>query len=310
MAMKAFIRYTAAVTACAAVFSLSGCGQTFFRRFLREEMRRPFSASSEVSSEEPVTENYQSPYNGELGSAGSLKGRTMIVSIYADDALTSWDSDSDEDSMMKLDTLDNLRISTEFLTQQAERYGSSTEFIWNWELNPDLCFTARFEESLVTEYGDMYHVQENWINENVDTEALKNRYRADNVIYLFFFNTDFSNQVNPWYLGYSCSPDYYIEFCNIYVRFDDCFVSKPSTYAHEMMHCFGAHDLYYANEFIPSSYVDHCESTFSNDIMYTVVDSKEITNDFSELDAYYVGLIDECADVRQWNLAPSEHIID
>ena len=173
-------------------------------------------------------------------------------------------------------------------------------------MNPDL--PEEIVRWLVTEYGDMYDVQKDWIEANINTNALKNKYRADNVLYLFFFNTDYSNQVNPWYLGYSCSPSYYIEFCNIYVKFDDIYVTKPPSYAHEIMHCFGAHDLYYQNEFIPQKYVDHLCKTYSNDIMFTVFDSKEITNEFSELDAYYVGLCDECEEVSKWHLAPSEHI--
>lgn len=232
----------------------------------------------------------------------------MIVSIFADDAETSWNADSEKDNEMINDTLDNLRISTAYLTEQAARYGSDAQFIWDWELYTDLIYNAGFEESLVTEYGDMYYVQKDWIDDNVDTQALRNKYQADNMLYLFFFNTDYANQVNPWYLGYSCSPDYYVEFCNIYIRFDDYYLTKPPTYAHEMMHCFGAHDLYYANEFIPQQYVDHLVKTYSNDIMFTVYDSKEITNDFSDLDAYYVGLTDHCDDVEKWKLALSEHI--
>lgn len=287
------------------IISLTGSLMISCRHSFRaDEFLSGVSPSDSVSS---AAEEYHSAYDGALGSAGSLEGRTLIISIFTDDSTTSWDYDSNDDSDMIDDTLDNLRLSTAYLTEQAKRYDSDADFIWDWELNPDLYYTARFDESLVTEFGDMYYVQTEWIEENIDTGSLKNRYRADNVIYLFFFNTDYSNQVNPWYLGYSCSSEYDIEFCNIYVRFDDYFVTKPPTYAHEMMHCFGAHDLYYANEFIPQEYVDHLSSTYSNDIMYTVTDTKEITNDFTDLDAYYVGLIDRCEAVDEWNLAQSEH---
>lgn len=293
----------AAVCVAAAVLLITGCSPDRMGG-------NPAQDVSDSDSDTGSNDEYVSPYDGAQGSAGSLEGCTVLVSIYADDAGTSWDESSDEDGEMIYDALDNLRISTGYLTEQAARYGASTAFVWDWELNPDLYYRAYFDESLVTEYGDMYNVQKDWIENNIDTRELRNKYRADNVIYLFFFNTDFSNQVNPWYLGYSCSSDYYIEFCNIYVRFDDIFVTKPGTYAHEMMHCFGAHDLYYANEFIPPAYVDHLNKNFSSDIMYTVYDSKEITNDFTDLDAYYVGLIDSCDEVEKWNLAISEHITD
>lgn len=311
--MKARIHFSAVAAIClAALICMTGCSDYMSRSLKSGDS--PFEKNeSDISSDESsevIYDEYVSDYNGAQGSAGSLRGRTILVSIVTDDAETSWDVNSDEDNQMIYDTLDNLRISTEYLTEQAARYDSDAEFIWDWELCPDLYYTASFEQSLVTEYGDMYDVQKEWIENNVDTATLKNKYRADNVIYLFFFNTDFSNQVNPWYLGYSCSPDYYIEFCNIYVRFDDVFVTKPPTYAHEMMHCFGAHDLYYSNEFISQKYVDHLTENYSNDIMFTVYDSKTISNDFTDLDAYYVGLLDNCKDVRKWHLAKSEHLSD
>ena len=289
--------------ATAAVIFITGCtGLTH----PRNKNTDPVISDTDTSSEQII--KYNSPYDGGQGSAGSLCGRTIIISIFTDDAETSWNESAEEDNEMIYDSLDNLRISTDYLTEQAARYSADAEFIWDWELYPDLRYNAAFEESLVTEYGDMYNVQKDWVEQNIDTETLRNSYCADNVLYLFFFNTDFTNQVNPWYLGYSCSPDYYIEFCNIYVRFGDYFVTKPATYAHEMMHCFGAHDLYYANEFIPQKYVDYLGNNYSNDIMYTVYDSKEITNEFSDLDAYYVGLIDHCEEVEKWHLAKSEHL--
>lgn len=281
---------------------MSGCG---WLPYSRRSDDFPFDDSASETEG-----NFHSAYDGAQGSAGSMNGRTLMISIYTDDAGTSWDDHSSDDAEMMFDTLDNLRISTDYLTKQAARYGCDARFICDWVKNTDLYYEATFSESLVTEFGDYYEVQKNWIEQNIDIDTLRSKYRADNVIYLFFFNTPFSNQVNPWYLGYSCSPEYYVEFCNIYVRFDDVYITKPPSYAHEIMHCFGAHDLYYANEFIPQQYVDYLDKTDSNDIMYTVYDSKDIGNEFTDLDAYYVGLIDECAEVDRWNLAKSEHITE
>ena len=49
-------------------------------------------------------------------------------------------------------------------------------------------------------------------------------------------------------------------------------------------------------------YIDYVDEFRNNDIMYSVNSTKEITNIFSDIDAYYVGLIDECDDVTKWNL--------
>jgi hypothetical protein len=54
--------------------------------------------------------------------------------------------------------------------------------------------------------------------------------------------------------------------------------------------------------------VDYCGQTNSKDIMYAVNLGKEIEMIFTELCAYYVGLVDSCTEVEIWNLAKSSHI--
>ena len=39
-----------------------------------------------------------------------------------------------------------------------------------------------------------------------------------------------------------------------------------------------------------------------------VYDSEEIKETFSDLDAYYVGLTDSCADVEKWGLGKSSYV--
>lgn len=41
--------------------------------------------------------------------------------------------------------------------------------------------------------------------------------------------------------------------------------------------------------------------------MNNISRTREVKNTFSELDAYYAGLTDECPDVEKWNLGISEH---
>ena len=242
-----------------------------------------------------------------LGSAGTIDGRTLIISIFADDSTTSWNYESEEDVDIMKDTIKNLRISTTYLAEQVAHYGKSASFIFDWEQYEDIGIVTSFSEQLVREDGSMYFVQRNWIENNIDIASLKTKYKADNVIFIFFFNTDYSNQVNPWSLGYSSSPQCDLEIINVFVRFDDQFLMSPSSYAHEIMHLFGAHDLYYANSYIPQEYVDYCKNSESNDIMYTVRDGETITNDFTELDAYYVGLTGRPDEADVWGLAKSEH---
>lgn len=256
---------------------------------------------------EEVDTGYVSFYDGELGTAGSLRGKTLIVSIFASDRSTSWDFQNQECQNTMNDTLQDMTVATAWLSEQASKYQTAATFVYDWKADPDLKYAAVFQEQLVRSGGEMYDVQRDYIERNIDTEGLRNKYQADNVIYFFFFNTDYDNQVNPWTLGYSSAKHCTIEFVNLYVKFDDFYDSYPATYVHEILHTFGAPDLYYANEMISQAYVDYCAKINSNDIMYTVISGDKITNAFTELDAYYVGLVDSSDEVVKWKLGKSEH---
>lgn len=67
------------------------------------------------------------------------------------------------------------------------------------------------------------------------------------MVYFFLFNTPYEHTPNPWSLGFLSSPDYDIEYVNLYIRFGDVFDAPPATYAHEILHAFGAPDLYYVD---------------------------------------------------------------
>ena len=248
----------------------------------------------------------KAPTFGSLGSADKMEGTTLIVTIMANDALSSWPNGVD-DTMQRM--LRYQGVACRWLTDRASEYGVTANFIYDWSVNSDLLYQRTFEEELVRYDGSMYGVQKQYLVDEVPVASLMQKYQANNVIFMFFLNTDYSNEVNPWTIHYhdvagSRSVDY--EFMNIFVKFDNV-ETPPSTIAHEMLHCFGAPDLYYANELIPQEFVDYCASSGTRDIMYTVALGDEITDWFTGLDAYYVGLNPYSMQVDEWNLGPSQH---
>lgn len=259
------------------------------------------SGTEAVSPTKP--EKAQKPGHG---SAAYINGRTLVVSIFADDAVTQWDQKKDADIIGR--TQEHLRIATEWLTNAVKPYGAKDEFLYDWKENPDLRYNAKFTETLVRDDGSMYDVQADYIRKNVDAEALKAKYHADNVAYFFFFNTSPENAPTPWTLGRISGEELQTEFVNLFVRGADVEEEPPSTYAHEMLHAFGAPDLYYAGGLIPQAYVDHCEETDSQDIMYTVNGEMDrITGQLTDVDAYYLGLVPRPAEADQWKLGLSEY---
>ncbi len=247
--------------------------------------------------------------SNDLGSAGELSGTTLLVAIFADDAHTDWNFNSARDKETRSLMRKHLGVAAKWLEQQCKAYGVTSRFVYDWEAYPDLYYTHDFgQTNLVVPEGLEYWEQVFYADDHIPSEQLKSKYNAQNIVYLFYFNTDEQNTVNSWSLGDIRGLD--TEIINIFVRDDlptGYYYMSASGLAHEILHSFGAHDLYYASKEIPQAYVDHCTNTNSNDIMYTISQGAEITQELSPLDAYYVGLTDYCALVDRWGLAKSTH---
>lgn len=274
-----------------------------FKNNIKEEsikQDRELSKNNEV--EDIPIDKQNKLYGGINGTADKLEGKTVIISIYANELTYKWNYDNEEDNNTINDTLDNIRIATEYLTKQAEKYNKNAEFIYNWQKYSDLKYQANFNEDIVSNYKDNYVTQREWIVNNIDIDKIIDKYSADNLLVMYFFNTDSTNtSITSTYSKYD------IDVIDVFIE-NDRYIIPTATYAHEILHTFGAPDLYFENAKITQEYVDYLKDNNTNDIMAKVNYGKEIINSFSDLDAYYVGLIDKCDEVDKWNLGISDHI--
>ena len=200
------------------------------------------------------------------------------------------------------DCLTRLKSAVSYLQKQATAYGKNIEFIYDWSKDSDLAWTATFSQSLVRMDGYYANTQADFLKKFYDPGDIKAKYNAENVIYMFFHNTPDTITERSWKIQMD-----HMEFINIFVA-GNSYIQPCSVYAHEMIHTFGAPDLYYANEKITQEYVDHLGAIGSSDIMYTVYLGDTVTNEFSELDAYYVGLKKTAADQKKYGLGESDHL--
>ena len=252
---------------------------------------------NDKSKEEEIVKSYSGPN----GTADTIDGKTIIISIYANDEAVNWNHDLEDDKLKINDTLNNIRIATDYLTQQVAKYNKTAEFIYDWHEFSDLKYEATFDDNIVDNYNDKYITQKEWIIDNIDILNLKNKYEADNIIFIYFFNTDNTNS------AITSTYNLDIDIVNVFPENNE-YIIPPATYAHELLHTFGAPDLYFENRTINQEYVDYYMETNPSDIMASVYYGNEITNTFSDLDAYYVGLIDSHPDIEKWNLGLSEHL--
>ena len=256
-----------------------------------------------VDIKDPSIE-YKSFYDGSYGTSGTLEGNTLIISIFTDDANTKW-TNSKSDKKIMTTSLNKLSEAVKFLKKSAKEYGKKLTFVYDWEEYKDLKYFASFEQDLVTPTGEYYDIQKAWINQNINIKALKNKYQADNIVFLYFLNTEFKNSVKPWTINHSNCPYCDIEYSNIYWCFEGI-ATPASTLAHEILHQFGAPDLYIASNVIPQKYVDYLTANNSKDIMFYITKGSKVESKFTALDAYYVGIGSRPKEADQWLLGLSE----
>ncbi|MBR2712532.1 MAG: hypothetical protein IKE73_02360 [Bacilli bacterium] len=235
--------------------------------------------------------------NYKYGYSNKMEGNTIIVSIFTSDINNKFD-----DGNKKM-IFDNLRNSTNYLTNEVDKYNKKINFIYN---KSDLNYYANFNINIVDNDVNLYKIQSDWIRKNINIDRISYKYRANNIVFLFFIDTNYDNDVVPWTISKNKYNNIKIEYSNIYLKFDNI-DTLSSIYVHEIMHQFGAHDLYNENMYINNNYVSYLNGINSNDIMYKITDSNEIVNDFSEIDAYYVGLIDNSKIVEEFNLKENDY---
>ena len=76
--------------------------------------------------------------------------------------------------------------------------GSTLRFLYDRTADPDLRHDASFSELLVREDGGMYEVQADYVRENIDSDALRQKYHADNVVYFSCSIRPYEHTPNPW----------------------------------------------------------------------------------------------------------------
>ncbi len=236
-------------------------------------------------SEEPLATpepgelgNPRSSYK--LGSAKSLEGKNLIYSFFVDTPDAKW---TDRD---KKKVLQNLEIAKEYIETEAKSYRKKVDLVVDFEENEDLTGSARINFSLKD--GEDYEeaLDEEiaaWFDEQIDYEALCKEYKAKGIATIVFVNHKGSTYA-ICYDGIDNPKESLVMFAG----------EAPAVYAHEILHLFGAHDLYEDAEYT-EEVCEYVKKAYPDEIMYTVTDKNgrlndsEIQNELSPITAYHLG---------------------
>lgn len=279
---------------------LSGCN---FQLFL-EDINREINAqlTTETSTEYGGNGEYQPRDYDFVGSAEKLDGKILVVTIFLSDLESSWTPENE------LQVKERVETAGDFIEESAAFYGTEVEIISDEGYNSDLSYECYYNgyvydfDSLGENFLDPF--QETLLDEisaDIPTQQLLSKYDAEGIAYVGVANKDGRSYAYPYDEAYG--QDYFNECCCLFFT-DETYsgVEPPAVYAHEILHLFGAQDLYEGsdetyNEFSSGQY-DFIARNYSNEIMYTTYDTRGysvdnwVSNELTEITAYYLGWID------------------
>ena len=217
-----------------------------------------------------------------LGSAQYLRGKNLLYSLYVDTTESSWSKEEREEVLFKLE------IATAYIEDSAKQYHEKVELVCNWQENEDLTGNARVKFPIDDQVDFMDRLDQEialWVENRVDYEALMESYKAEGIALLVFIN----NPVSSYAIVYDGidNPKESVVLAG---------EETPAAFAHEILHVFGAHDLYQDEEYT-KDVTDYVKKAYPMEIMYIVTDvdgrkyEDQIVNEISPITAYHLGWI-------------------
>lgn len=254
------------------------------------------------------------------GSADSCTGTIAVVSIYVSTPSYSWDFTSPDDKTTRSDTLKYLKLATGWIETQAASWNKYVDFRCDWTVNSDLYYEAKMSDEILNNSGAK-GIEEVWQYIADGTEPIddiKTKYGASGVVYMIFVNTPSNYNRNSCTIVCDEGFVYPYEFCRIYCNSIDG-EENPASYAHEILHTFGAPDLYKADDFgnnygTTDELVAYVSENLPNEIMNATYDIEtglpyytKISNELTEITAYYIGWTDKSEVAEEFGLDPAKH---
>ncbi len=246
----------------------------------------------EAVAVEETLGNPRSSYG--LGSASYLKGRNLLVSLFVTTPESTW-SDTEQQKMLA-----KIEKAAEYIKKQAQAYGIETSLLYDFNAFPDLKAEAE-TEFLINEENDFIDRLDKeivlWQEEKLFYEELLAKYEADGIATMIFVNNPGISYAIV-YDGTDSQKETMILFTEDY--YQEGKEESATAYAHEILHVFGAHDLYEDAEFT-REVSDYVSKVYPREIMYTVVQTgEEIDSVLSPITAYHLGWIDEAEEVQMF----------
>ena len=204
------------------------------------------------------------------GSAALLAWPSVLGSVYLDEAGgASWDEESIADSR------ETLAVAVDWIEEQCALYNTSPSITCDdgsedSGLFYHLTYNGSFAGGTESNESDDFYTAAYDICAGLDTDELHQKYGTSNVGFLFFLPVAGASFTIVHYM--EDDADYYHEFSCLYRS--DAYTSPdaaetPAVYAHEILHMFGAPDLYEGSTdyYVTPELTAFVEETWPDEIM-------------------------------------------
>lgn len=238
------------------------------------------------------------------GSAGVLEGRSVLISIFINDKGSKWTKKAKKEANRKV------RTAAAYIRKQARKYGKTVSLVADTEKYKDISYSFRVNNKVsdsIRSQDKLYQKVMKFVKKNIDINGLRSQYKTDSIGFLFHLNKSGTSSTLVHYAEEGT--EFFYESATLFSKYGKQ-AEGASTYAHEILHLFGARDLYERSliDGITASLVRHIEKKFPKEIMYSTYDRKgrmlkyKITNDISRITAYFLGWKASVPEVKKYAL--------
>lgn len=232
-----------------------------------------------------------------MGSVGLLTQPTTLYSVYLDLEIRQWDPQDREFQEGQL------ALALHWLQEQGTQYGATLDLATQLQ-DPALARQALYQGPVGDGTGPVVTEFDQWARDLC--RQLGQESPGQRVGVLFFLpgqGQSYSMIYKPEY-----DKEYYYEYSIIYQyqpqRQPVQWWGAAAT-AHEILHLFGAVDLYPGQESLPEDLAEQILQAYPREIMYTTYDPQgygdleKISQQLSPFTAYRVGLTEDLGDLAE-----------
>ena len=236
------------------------------------------------------------PAQQKYGSAGLLAWPCVLYCVYLEQPGGPGWTQEEIDR-----TQENLDVAVDWICEQAAEYNAAPTLYYGEDLMTVVSYDPGFVGGEESDGGQAFYEDMDEVCGSLRTRELAEAYGTSNIGFLVFLPVAGCSFTMVHYLedgGY-----YFNEYCCLYkdnVFFDPGTFDGPAVYAHEILHLFGAPDLYNGSNdlFVTDALVDYVAENWPEEIMQDTyapdgsLTYGEIDKIIGPLTAYRLGLSD------------------